>query len=55
VIAVGTTMPVLSGITPPFELSSLAPKISAARNGQSDLGTLGSLGTTSAIPYARLS
>jgi hypothetical protein len=55
VIAVGTTMPQLSGTTPPFEIATLAPKISAARSSQSDLGTVGSLGTTSAVPYARLS
>lgn len=55
VIAVGTTMPTLSGTTPPFEIATLAPKLSAARTGQSDLGTLGSLGTTSAVPYARFS
>ena len=55
VIAVGATMPLLSGTTPPFEIASLPPKLSAARSGQSDLGTIGSLGTTSAIPYARLS
>jgi hypothetical protein len=55
VIAVGTTMPLLSGTTPPFEIASLPPKLSAARSGQSDLATFGSLGTTSAIPYARLS
>ena len=55
VIAVGTTMPLLSGTTPPFELATLSPRLSAARTGQSDLATIGSLGTTSAVPYARLS
>ena len=55
VIAVGTTMPQLSGTTPPFEIATLAPKLSAARSSQPDLGTVGSLGTTSAVPYARLS
>jgi hypothetical protein len=55
VIAVGTTMPVLSGTTPPFEIATLAPKLSAARGSQSDLATVGSLGTTSSVPYARLS
>ena len=55
VIAVGTTMPTLSGTAPPFEIATLAPKISAARSSQSDLGTVGSLGSTSAVPYARLS
>jgi hypothetical protein len=55
VIAVGTTMPLLSGTTPPFEIATLAPRLSASRSGQSDLGTTGTFGTTSAIPYARLS
>jgi hypothetical protein len=55
VIAVGTTMPFLSGTTSPFELVSLAPRISAARTGQTDLATVGSLGTVSSVLYARLS
>jgi hypothetical protein len=55
VICVGTTMPVIWGAVPPFEILTLPPRLSAARSGQSDLGTLSSFGTSSSILYARLS
>lgn len=55
VIAIGTTMPTLSGTVPPFEIATLAPKLSAVRSLQSDLGTVGSLAAASQVPYARLS
>jgi hypothetical protein len=55
VICVGTTMPLIWGATPPFEILTLPPRLSAARSGQSDLGTTSSFGTSSSILYARLS
>jgi hypothetical protein len=55
VICVGTTMPLIWGATPPFEILALTPRLSAARSSQSDLGTTASLGTSSSILYARLS
>jgi hypothetical protein len=55
VLCVGTTMPVIWGAVPPFEILTLPPRLSAARSGQSDLGTVSSLGTSSSILYARLS
>jgi hypothetical protein len=55
VICVGTTMPLIWGATPPFEILTLTPRLSASRSGQSDLGTASSLGTSSSILYARLS
>jgi hypothetical protein len=55
VICVGTTMPLIWGATPPFEVLTLTPRLSAVRTGQSDLGTVSSLGTSSSILYARLS
>jgi hypothetical protein len=55
VICVGTTMPLIFGATPPFEILTLTPRLSGARSGQSDLGTVSSLGTSSSILYARLS
>lgn len=54
VICVGTTMPLIWGATPPFEILTLTPRLSAARSGQSDLSTVASLGSSSAILYARL-
>jgi hypothetical protein len=55
VLCVGTTMPLIWGATPPFEILALTPRLSGARSGQSDLGTASSLGTSSSILYARLS
>jgi len=58
VICVGTTMPMISGVTPPFETASLSPRLSSTRGSQSDLtGTIsaGVMGTSSSLMYARLS
>jgi hypothetical protein len=55
VICVGTTMPLIWGATPPFEVLTLTPRLSAVRTSQSDLSTVSSLGTSSSILYARLS
>ena len=55
VICVGTTMPLIWGATPPFEVLTLTPRLSAVRTSQSDLGTVSSFGTSSSILYARLS
>ncbi len=58
VICVGTTMPIISGATPPFETASLSPRLSSTRGSQTDLaGTIsaGVMGTSSSLMYARLS
>jgi hypothetical protein len=55
VICVGTTMPLIWGAVPPFEILTLPPRLSASRSGQSDLGTVSSFSTSSSILYARLS
>jgi hypothetical protein len=55
VICVGTTMPLLSGTTPAFETAVLPPRLSSVRSGQSDLVTVGSLGSSSSVLYARFS
>jgi hypothetical protein len=55
VICVGTTMPLLSGTTPAFETAVLPPRLSSVRSAQSDLVTVGSLGSSSSVLYARFS
>ncbi len=58
VICIGTTMPIISGATPPFETASLSPRLSSTRGSQTDLaGTIsaGVMGTSSSLMYARLS
>lgn len=57
VICVGTTMPMISGATPPFETASLSPRLSGTRGSQTDLGTISAavMGTSSSLLYARLS